>query len=151
MAKGSYTLHENCKLYVITPAVADFATLATEFFPVSDVIRLHAVFLIGESDAALIMLQVVQAQDAAGTNDKVLDKGESSLPVLLTSADKNSWVTVDIQIDAALIDLSNGYSHIALRAYATSTTLFAGVALCWTRSRPPTQSSDYIEQVVIAG
>ena len=151
MSMGSISLAANTITYGAVPALVDDATLVTAWFPVTNVIRIWAIILLGVSDIE-VDAAIQQATDTSGTSAKALSRAASITQ--LADDDDGSWATIDVEVTAAHFDLANSFNHAALVITVGNGSVgsyVAGIVIAWVRHRPPSQHASNVEQVEIAG
>ena len=151
MSMGSPTLAANTITYGAVPALVDDGTLATAWFPVTNVIRIWAIVLLGVSDIT-VDAAIQQATDTSGTSAKALSRAASITQ--FTDANDGSWATIDVEVTAAHFDLENSFNHAALMITVGNGSVgsyVAGIVIAWVRHKPPTQHASNLYQVEVAG
>ena len=151
MSMGSPSFAANTIVYGAVPALVDAATLVTAWFPVTNVIRIWAIILMGVTDIT-VDAAIQQASASDGTGAKALSRAASITQ--LTALEDGSWATIDVEVTAAHFDLANSFNHAALKITVgdgSAGAYVAGAVIAWVRHRPPSQHASNVEQVEIAG
>ena len=151
MSMGNPSLAANTITYGAVPALVNNSTLETAWFPITNVIRIWAIVLLGVTDIT-VDAAIQQASASDGTGAKALSKPAGITQ--FTALNDGSWATIDVEVDALAFDLANSFNHAALMITVGNGSVGAnvsGIVLAWVRHRPPTQHALNLYQVEIAG
>lgn len=143
MSMGNRTFDEHFRFDAIVPALVDDDTATTGWIRVIGQ-RIVGLVLVGATDIT-VDAKLRQAQDASGTGAKdITGAGVTQF----SGTDDNKWASIDV--DAAKLDINNGFTHVELLITVGDGTTggnVAGVLLQEARHKPPAQPTAYKEAV----
>lgn len=143
MSMGNRTFNEHYRLDAIVPQTVDDNTATTGWVRVIGQ-RIVGMVFVGDTDIT-VDAKIRQAQDGSGTGVKDI---AGAAITQYTAGDDNKWATIDV--DAAKLDINNGFNHVALVitvGNGTTGAVVAGALLQEARHKPPAQPTAYKEAV----
>jgi hypothetical protein len=136
----NFTLPENAKVFGGLKPATDAAGRTGRYFNMAFAHKAYLVFEIDQGNAATIALDLLQAQNAAGLNAKVLtgvrriwtNLDEATNDTYTRQTDALSFTTdaavkeklVIIEVGPSDLDLANGFTYIAPRTGASNAANF---------------------------
>jgi hypothetical protein len=147
MNQRSYA--DNHLVAVITPALVDNNTAGSAWIDMGQYARLFAVVAVGGTDTTV---DVKIQQSAASNGGSPKDVTGAAVTQLTADTGDNKYVT--IEMEAALMDIKNGYRYAQVLITVgdgTAGATVAGFILCPARHAPVTQPAALAQSVVVAG
>lgn len=143
MSMGNRTFNEHYRLDAIVPQTVDDNTATTGWIRVIGQ-RIVGMVFVGATDI-VVDAKIRQAQDASGTG---ADDITGAAVTQFTATDDNKWATIDV--DAAKLNINNGFNHVALVitvGNGSTGAVVAGALLQEARHKPPAQPVAYKEAI----
>lgn len=137
-------LHEKYALLaVIDPQTINSTPKTSPWVDSGGVHELFAELLLGDMANETVDFKIEQATDNAGTGAKDL-KAATQRAASLTA---NDLKQVQISVDAARLDIANGFRFVRIRAVTGGVTGGPGAATLrgWSRQQPATQAASVVE------
>jgi len=132
----------------IPPQTLDNASATTAWRDAGDADWVTAFVQVGATDITFDA-KIEQATDSSGTGAKDVT---SAAVTQLTATDDNKYVSIDLE--PAKLDIANNFNYVRLSVTAgdgTTGTTCSGLLMLCARHQPPTQPTEYAEQILVAG